>query len=294
MPKLERILCPVDFSEFSEWAYRHALSLSDHFGAKLFVQNVVELWQHPSISFAPSECYAPFRTHLLNSSRQELHDLVMRVPCTGARPHCVVREGVAPDAILSFAEEDHMDLIVMGTHGRRGFDRLMIGSVAERVLRNSHCPVLVVHGSPSNAWTCNEGQVPSHPGPILYCTDFSENSQQAFDYATLLAREYNSELILVNVLEEVPNPSALEDMMAKATDRLQDAIPLVQKGCGRHKTIVRVGKPYQQILAMCIETKCDLVVMAVRGASAFDLSIFGSTTHRVIQLASCPILAVPV
>lgn len=294
MPKLKRILCPVDFSEFSEWAYRHALSLSQRYGAKLYVQNVVELWRHPSLSFGTAEGYESYRSYLHAESRQTLHEFVMRTPYLERRPNCVVREGFAPDSILAFSASEQVDLIVMGTHGRRGFDRLMIGSVTERVLRNSLCPVLVVHGPPHGLQVSSEEPCAINFGSILFCTDFSENSQQALDYAILLAMKYNSELILAHVLENTTKPNGLAESMASATEQLAALVSPVQREQLSLRTIVRVGKPYMQILALCAETGSNLVVMAIRGASSLDLSVFGSTTHRVIQLGSCPVLAVHV
>lgn len=294
MPKIERILCPVDFSEFSEWAYRHALSLARHFRAKLLVQHVVESWRHTSAWYAPPDGYEHLHQRLFDDSQRQLWKFVNNFATRAIQPHCMVREGIAPDSILELAEAEHVDLIIMGTHGRRGFDRLMVGSVTERVMRQAPCPVLAVHRHRPlpNLVVPAEGQDSVCLGRILFCTDFSEHSRQALDYASMLASEYGSEILLVHVLESIPDPAAIEQALFAATDRLAKLIPLENCDAGKHRTAVRIGKPYEQIIALAVETQSDLALMGVHGSSAMDLSVFGSTTHRVIQLGPCPVLLV--
>ena len=131
--EIKLILCPIDFSEFSQRAYQHALSLAEHYQAKLVVQHVVELWRHPSASFAASGgLYEEFRQVLRETGEDHLQQFVMNHAHDKIQPELVVHEGSAPDSILSFAQTQKADLIVMGTHGRRGFDRLMLGSVIDR------------------------------------------------------------------------------------------------------------------------------------------------------------------
>lgn len=292
MPKLERILCPVDFSEFSVCAYRHATSLAQHYGATLYVQHVVELWRHPAACFATPESYEQFRRSLEDEGQQKLLAFLKQWRPEGFEPQHVVWEGKAPDSILTHAEAEHMDLIVMGTHGRRGFDRLMVGSVTERVIRNASCPVLVVRGPSHGLQASGKEWNPVELRRILCCTDFSSNSRPVLEYASYLAAQYGSELILAHVLESTPHAAAFDETVAAAKERLTALLPAEGRDAGRHTAIVRVGKPYEQIITLCAETQCNLVVMAVRGGNAMDLSIFGSTTHRVIQLGPCPVLVV--
>jgi len=186
-------------------AYNHALSIAKHYGAKLFVLNVVELWQYPCVCFAPVEGYEQFRRHLFDNGQRKLLELENNLAVKDIQSHCVVREGMAPDVILELAESEQIDLIVMGTHGRRGFDRLMLGSVTERVMRKSLCPVLAVHRPSHASGTSGKEEDPVHVDRILFCTDFSENSERALHDAFFLAAEYSSELVLAHVLEDIPN-----------------------------------------------------------------------------------------
>ncbi len=295
MRELNRVLCPVDFSEFSMRAYRYALSVASHYGAKLSLQHVVEPWRYPSADFSPSpEVLDQFYDTLREESVERLQQLVKTCAHDGVQTECVVPVGIASDCILAYAQAQETDLIVMGTHGRRGFDRLMLGSVTERVVRKASCPVLTV-SDPSHGFIGSEKQPgPIHLSRILFCTDFSENSQRALAHATSLAAEYNAELTLLHVLEDSPDAANIQPAIAAAIEQLDRLIPPEAHKAGKFKTrpTVRIGKAYQQIIQLALEAQPDLVIMAVRGRGALDLAVFGSTTHRVIQFGPCPVLVV--
>src|SRR5271154_7261896 len=151
MQETKLILCPIDFSEFSVKAYHHALSLAEHYQAKLVAQHIVELWRYPSLGFAATvEAHDEFCQSIHESSKKQLQEFVKKHTREKIQPELVVQEGMAPDSILSFAQARKTDVIVMGTHGRRGYDRLMVGSVTDRVMRRSPCPVLAVSKVPDN------------------------------------------------------------------------------------------------------------------------------------------------
>ena len=104
--------------------------------------------------------------------------------------------------------------------------------------------------------------------------------------------EYNADLTLLHVLEDIPGGAELRDATVKAVHELEKPIPAEARNWCSIKTSVRVGKPYQEIVQLALESQADLVVMGVRGRSPLDLALFGSTTQRVIQLGSCPVLVV--
>jgi nucleotide-binding universal stress UspA family protein len=296
--KIKLILCPIDFSEFSERAYRHALSLAEHYQAKLVAQHVVELWRHPSASFAASAgVYEEFEQALRESGSKQLQEFVKNHTHDEIQAELVVQEGVAADSILSFAQAQKTDVIVMGTHGRRGFDRLMLGSVTDRVMRRAPCPVLAVCKPPHESLAADtaagkERGYVHHLSRILFCADFSENSERALNYAISATEEYGAELTLLHVLEEPPNPAKLEQAIAAVKERLDQLIPAEGRKTLNIKTAVRIGKPYWQVIQFALEAQIDLVTMGVRGRGELDLAVFGSTTYRVMQLGYCPVLAV--
>jgi nucleotide-binding universal stress UspA family protein len=180
----------------------------------------------------------------------------------------------------------------MGTHGRRGFDRLALGSVTEAVLRKAQCPVLAIHKPTHDFVVPASSHDPVQLKKILFCTDFSETSNQALKYAISLATEYAAELTLLHVLTELPASEEPPHTIADAAQRLEASVPPDAHEWCSVKPAVRVGKPYEEIIEYAVETKTDLIVMGVRGRNALDLAVFGSTTHRVIQLGSCAVLAV--
>ena len=292
--KIKRILCPIDFSEFSVSAYQHALSVAEHYQAKLVAQHIVELWRHPAADFAASAgLYEEYSQALRESGKEQLQEFVKKHTNDEIQPELVVQTGVAADSILSFAQLQKADVIVMGTHGRRGFDRLMLGSVTDRVMRTAPCPVLVASKPPQGSVAVGKerGHV-HHLSRILFCADFSENSERALKYAISATAEYDAELTLLHVLEGVTGPTKTEEAMAATAERLDKLIPPEGRKTLKIKTAVRIGKPYEQIVQLSEEAQIDLVTMGVRGRGALDVAVFGSTTYRVMQLGSCPVLAV--
>ena len=296
MLEIKLILCPIDFSEFSVRAYRHALSLAEHYRARLVAQHVVELWRYPSLGFdASADLYDGFCEAMRENGMEQLQKFVKDHHYGEVRPELVVQEGMAADFILAFAEAQKADVLVMGTHGRRGYDRLMLGSVTDRVMRRSPCPVLAVNKLPEDLTTA--GAAPGHGHrlrQILFCTDFSENSERALSYALSATAEYDAELTLLHVLEEAPSHAKTDAAIAAATERLDKLVPAEAGKTLKIKTVVRIGKPYKQIIQYAQEKQVDVVAMGVRGRGALDLAVFGSTTYRVMQLGPCPVLAVQI
>ena len=294
MIEIKLILCPLDFSEFSIRAYRHALSLAEHYRAKLVAQHIVEVWRHPSASFAvTANLYDEYCQTLRGNGKEQLREFVKKHTYNEIQPELVVDEGTAADVILSFAQERETDLIVMGTHGLRGFDRLMLGSVTERVMRAASCPVLAVREPPHDLVAPGqERHSPHRLNRILACTDFSEDSDLALNYAFSATAEYDAELTLLHVLEKALSRGKTDEAIAEATERLDKLIPTTGPKTLKTKTAVRIGKPYQQIIQFAQEAQIDLVSMGVRGRGALDIAVFGSTTYRVMQLGPCPVLTV--
>ena len=167
-----------------------------------------------------------------------------------------------------------------------------MGSVTEKVLRKAQCPVLAVR-RPAHDFVSPERQgEPVRLQKILYCADFSQQSERALSYALSLAMEYNTELTLLHVLEDVPRSDELEKETERVQQQLWEPVPSDARNWSTIKSVVRIGRPYQEIIQLALEAHTDLVIMGVRGRSALDLALFGSTTHRVLQLGPCPVLAV--
>jgi len=121
------------------------LNVWDDYRAKLVAQHIAELWRYPSAGFATTaQLYDEFCSALRESGSEELQKFVTNHTHSEIRPELMVQMGSALDSILSLAQAQKADVIVMGTHGGRGYDRLTLGSVTNRVMRAAPCPVLAV------------------------------------------------------------------------------------------------------------------------------------------------------
>ena len=294
MLQIERILCPVDFSVFSARAYDYAQSLARHYQAKLFLQHVVDFNLPAYAYYVPANLLVEHMEQVRNDAMLQLQEFAKRPSDYGAPPERILHEGAPVNTILSFAGVQKVNLIVMGSHGLQGADHIALGSVTEKVLRKASCSVLVVRNPEHDFISPGSAQDPIQLHKLLLCTDFSEYSKTALEHAISIAAEYNAELSVLHVLEDMPASKDLQSVIQPLLGRLEQTIPA--EACGRCiiKPLVRIGKPYLEIIQEAAEAKTDAVIMGVRGRNALDLAVFGSTTHRVIQLGPCPVLAVHV
>jgi nucleotide-binding universal stress UspA family protein len=287
MLKIERILCPVDFSEDSEKAYDYAYSLALQYRAKLFVEHIVPIFEYGN----PFAAEAGLYFDLIASAKRDLGKLIGRHAANGLEIETDVQNGYVPDSILSAARRQHADLIVMGTHGRRGMDRLLMGSTTENVLRKASCPVLAVRKPAHDFVNPDQVEEPVRLQKVQLCTDFSDCAEAAKNYALSLAQEYNAELTLLHVVEGLPEQRS-EVLLRVTRQKLEDLVPKDAGNWCNIKTVVRFGKSYEEIIQHAVEQQVDLAILGVRGRNLLDLAIFGSTTQRVLQLGPCPVLAV--
>jgi nucleotide-binding universal stress UspA family protein len=291
---IQRILHPTDFSDFSRRAFEHARALAVRHDAALTVLHVV------ADTMMPANEGAFLAAPLLDGEapeavRFELAALVAPARKAGLRVDTVVREGAPSAQIVALAGELPADMVVMGTHGRAGFQRWVLGSVAETVLRRVRCPVLTV---PAHAT--------AHPDPLVFerilcATDFSPASVAAMRYATALAEESGACLLLAHVLDpenlrgHAPRWAAgggRRDHEATAHQMLDGPWrerPLTQV---KVEEIVTWGAPAPEILKLARERSAGLIVMGGHGRTLVDLMAFGSVTHEVIREAACPVLTV--
>ena len=300
--EMRRILCPTDFSEPSARAFEHALVLAAWYQAPLTVLHVAPEPMVASPLVSAAALPYPGGPFVADSSWREgvdaeLASQVGPAERAGLRASGDVREGHPATETVRAAQELGADLIVMGTHGRTGFQRFVLGSVAETVLRRAPCPVLTV---PPRA--------ADHPGSmffkrILCATDFSPASEAAVHYAASLAAEADASLFLVHVLDKpgvAPGPHARRpgnggppDYECAAKTQLQRAVPQgAREFCRVEEIVVAQGRAAPAILRQATEREVGLVVMGVHGRSMLDLMAFGSVTHEVVRQAECPVLTV--
>jgi nucleotide-binding universal stress UspA family protein len=294
MPQIERILCPIDFSDPSVTAFHYAQSLAWHYKATLFLQHVIDSLTPCYPYYAFPDAYTEVCQRLLGGAEEQLEEFAKTHHRGAVQLQCEVQDGVVTDLILSLAEARAVNLIVMGTHGLRGIDHLVLGSVTEKVLRKAPCPVLAVRKPAHGLATQAGGPDLIQLQRILCCTDSPDQSDLAWDHAVSIAEEYGAELTLVHVLEDISSSSDIETETRKTLERLERRISARARKDSITKATVRIGRAYQQIVQLALESQIDLVIMGVRGRHTLDRAVFGSTTYRVVQLGPCPVLAVHV
>ncbi|PYR52148.1 MAG: hypothetical protein DMF89_03580 [Acidobacteria bacterium] len=297
MLEIRQILCPIDFSEVSRHALDHARVFAGWYRARvtaLHVRNPAFL-QNPPLLFAE----APPGGGTAETDREylegQLRDWVGSLKTAGIETDVLVDEHYNPSArIVDHAKTLPADLIVMGTHGRGGFERLILGSVAEKVLRKASCPVLTVP-----APTVTSSKLPLKR--MLCPVDFSEPSIAALELAFSIAEESDGRLTILHVFDwptddEVGGQWALDlpevrrQVEERARQRVEALVPRqVRDWCSPVPTL-RYGKAYREILALADAEHTDLIVMGVHGRNAVDMMLFGSTTNHVVRSASCPVL----
>jgi nucleotide-binding universal stress UspA family protein len=300
MIAINQILCPVDFSDASRHALHHAVALAKWYRARLTLLHVHPLAAVPA---GPPEVMPVMvmtrvdREQLLASLRQ----LVATDVGESVLTHLDLAEGAAAREIVARANDGPADLIVMGTHGASGFERLVLGSVAEKVLRQSRCPVLTV---PPRApdWA----PLPPFFKRILCGVDFSDCSMRALKYATSLAEEADSVLDVVHVFElegafpadwrETLTPQSMKNELTalerERREKLAYAVPESARTFCRVQTTMASGTPYREILRLAAEKQSELIVLGIHGRNAADLLFLGSTANHVVRRATCPVLTI--
>jgi nucleotide-binding universal stress UspA family protein len=292
MIQITQILCPVDFSGTSQHALDLAAAIARWYDARLTVLYVFV--NVPTMDLPPPVLEDADRERVTGDMRQ----MAAGVPPQVQVEFRVREAGFAHDEILAEVATTHADLLVLGTHGRSGFQRLFLGSVTEKVIRKAACPTLVV--PPRAPDVPPEATVEFRR--ILCAVDFSENSLEALAYAINVAEEADARLTLFHVVElpplltqeppivDVDLARVREAAAADARRRLHDLIPDQARTYCTVETAVVEGRAHREILRHAAEQQSDLVVMGVQGRGAIDRLVFGSTTHHVIRAARCPVL----
>jgi nucleotide-binding universal stress UspA family protein len=293
MMMLKRILCPVDFSDPSKRALRYALAIARWHESELTVLHVesalhsaatVEAGSSDELTARHHEVLQEFVNDAGGGNQSVNIDLVINDTVSG---------------ILDHASRERSDLIVMGTRGRSGLARAVLGSVAESVVRESPTPVLTI--PPSAEW--REDPIPFNS--ILCASDFSPACRKALEMAMVIGQEADARLILLHALQlpafdtgtaPVPLPMAspidVVEFRKEALARLTHALPVDAAFRFRPEPVVADGLPADVILGTAAREGVRLIVMGVQARGTLDRLIFGSTTRRVMQAATCPVLSV--
>ncbi|MEO8358989.1 MAG: universal stress protein [Vicinamibacteria bacterium] len=296
---IHNILCPTDFSEPSEHALHRASSLARWFHARLTALHV--------IPYMPAELMSPgpigggalmLPSDLLIERRdlveKEMNDLRVKYAIDGVDLVTEIRDGRPADEIEDAAVKVAADLVVMGTHGRGGWDRFLMGSTTEKVIRRLPCPVLTI--GPTS--TAPEGMLFRR---IVCALDLTSASQATLDTALSFAEENLAEVVLVHVidggrLEWAPKSlgSAYKsDFLRAATEGAHTSLSTMREDAHSFCTVSRrvaTGSAWREIVRIAEEIKADLIVVGTQGPGNLNPVFLGSTTNQVVRHAPCPVL----
>ncbi|HEX6803787.1 MAG TPA: universal stress protein [Terriglobales bacterium] len=291
---LDNILFSTDFSEAAQAALPYALALAKHYGSTLHTVHVL-----PELSIllhTDAENPVTFESAYEAERRKALERIKLLSPQIADLPHHIyARRGNTWEVISGLVAAQNIDLLILGTHGRTGIGKLVLGSVAEEVLRNSLRPVMTVgpRARVKHEFDASGKNIrPIEIGfrHILVATDFVDESLAAVPFAVSLAEEFQTKLGLLHVIEpQRPTPGGA------ALERLENLVPQEARLWCRPASILKFGSPGERILETAAECNSDLIVMGVRTRKALLASATHfpwSTAHRVIVEAACPVLTV--
>jgi len=285
----------VDLSDFSPPVLAHAVALAKWFGAEVTALHVFASYIPPaSLTTYPGWMLEvpEARTAIL----KELEAVTAAFASKGIRVPMETAEGDPAAEIVQRAEALEVDLIVMGTHGRSGFDRFTLGSVTEKVLRKASCPVLTL---PPSAPRKVDDVVYRR---ILCPIDFSPSSARALDFGLTVAAKAGAAVTVLHVVEswdperELEGSSYIAELRRRQCETEQASLRQFTAtrnvGARELEHLVVLGWPHREIVRLAAERAADLIVMGVRGRGPVDLTLFGSTTNQVVRRAACPVATI--
>lgn len=280
---LKEILLATDFSAASEAALPYALAIAHRFESKIHVVHVMlpGKWQAP-----PEAMPLGFVPARIAEAKQRMSAFLRSGNLTGVVCDWRIQQGSDIwEELSKTIQEEKIDLVVLGTHGREGLKKLLLGSVAEEVFRRAHCPVLTV--GPKAAGKAADETPFRH---MLFATDLTPESLKAVPFVLAFAEEHQAHLTVVHVPQgEKVHSHEGEVLLAESTGKwLREMIPPQ----ANLEYAVRFGAPAEAILKLATEKQCDLVLLGAHPAPGYSMHLPGAVAHRIVAEAHCPVLTV--
>jgi nucleotide-binding universal stress UspA family protein len=299
--RLRRILCPVDLSEISERALRQAARIAHHYDARLIVQHTFPPMGERETAGRGESLPIEALPAALQSKELEVRELIERAGADRCHLSVVINDGDPRERILETIATKGIDLMVIGTQGRRGLQRLVQGSLTERVIHQATCPSLVISRRAAQA---PRGRFdPLNLKTLLVPTDLSVNSIRLVIYALRWAWDPSSRVILLHSVATAPPAlgklsdllpeygSDVEKRLREAAGRMRELVPTAASLPYEIEFEVRDGDPREQILRVAKEKRADLIIMGAR-ISANPAAVWGSTIAGVLRHGRYPVLAI--
>jgi nucleotide-binding universal stress UspA family protein len=275
----KNILFLTDFSEASNAAMAYAVGLARHYNAQLYAGH----------SCDPIVLTETAGTNILqeveDNSRARLETLTKE---TGPRSISLFARCSVADAVPNWINEHGIDLIVMGTHGRRGLQHFLLGSTAEAIVRSATCPVLTV-GPHVTTRPYHDFNVES----VLFPTDLGKHAEFGAQYALSVAQESCAGLTFMHVVSQAEAfQSDRSALVATTTQKLLNIAPAEAKEWCKPNFVVEVGDPVKELLGYAETERPDLIVLGLPAGKKFNGQFRSSVTYNIIAGAPCPVLTV--
>jgi nucleotide-binding universal stress UspA family protein len=278
------ILVPTDFTGASENALAYARAFAKDYGSRIFVTHAVA--PNPPIFF-PMEPVPPDLDGEWADAQSELDKFLRSEPRTDILQEGILERGELWNVLDDVIHRHSIDLVVLGSHGRHGLKKLVLGSGAEQIFRKAQCPVLTL--GPNVPEPSGDVAVFKH---IIFATDFSSGSLKALPYALSLAEEHEASLTLLHVVPLVPMQHQMY-VSGGAEKRLEALIPPDAKDWCRPSAVVSFEFPAEGILHLAETQSADLIVMGVhKRAPRAAAHLPWAIAYEVVCHAPCPVLTV--
>ena len=281
---LREILCATDFSVHSVSVLAHAAAIARRYRSKLSVVHVIPTDVYRSV---PAELMGEALKQTKGYVQDAMRNQLALEFLQGVLNEGVIREGQVAPELLKLADELKTGLLVIGTRGHQGLERLLEGSVAEEVFRQAPCPVLVVPPAAGE-----QSGLPIQT--VLFPTSFSENSLRAAPYAFSLARRHRARLILLHVSPEGVSSSRkkLVRLREAGEERLRALVPTKDGPNSEVLFYVEFGPVAERIVRVAVENGADLIVLGIARAGASAAHLAEGDAYKVVGAAPCPVLTI--
>jgi nucleotide-binding universal stress UspA family protein len=298
MLTFKHILVPTDFSPASERAEAMAVALAGVFDARI---TLLHVWSVPNTGYAEALSWPIDEMEV--AARKELAKAQTRVAKVHAKTEAVLRVGREWKCILDEVKEGGADLVAMGTQGRHGLPRVVLGSVAEKVVRLSPVPVLTLHGE-AEGEPQRADRVPANvlPKTILVATDFSAAGELAVDQALALAAKVGAQVHVLHAYElpilgfpdgvVIPDTEIASRILGWAEKELAACVARRKESAVTIFPILEQADPRQAVLTVAKRISADLVVMGTHGRRGVARALIGSTAEAVVRASTVPVLTV--
>ena len=320
--KPKKIMCAIDFSDFTNIILSYGKSLTSEFGSTLYLCHIVSGAVMVSSLGHSYFTYTDMESDRIRYAKDRLEKIAAEfdIECK-----IIVSSGHAADEINETARGNNVDMVIAATHGGSGIKRFLIGSVTDRLIKILTCPLLVLHARENHLVSPVEERIKLKR--ILVGCDFSPDSRLAFDYALSLAQEFQTQLYLAHVIRpaehtrlsasdymeiqggdytrwarseylDLQKDATTEDgkeksnLSSRLEKQLSSMVPEESRNWCTPVTIQLEGQPYKELINFAEQKKVDMIVLGVHGYSLLEKFLVGSTTDRVISQASCSVLVV--